>query len=200
VTARDGKWSGGTVLTTSRLLLRTYREDDLPALAELNGDPEVMRFLGGRLMSRADSDAMAARIEANWAANRLGMLAVERRADGAFLGMAGLDEPPWYPGQIEVGWRLAPKHWGQGYATEAGAAWLQDAFAARGQEQVIAIADADPPNVASIAVMRRLGMSFDHEAELEDHGELFRAVVHASSADQRRAASAPHDVVGQPEG
>jgi RimJ/RimL family protein N-acetyltransferase len=195
-------WVGETVLTTARLVLRTYREDDLPALAELNGDPEVMRFLGGRLMSRADSDAMAARIEANWLANRLGMIAVERREDGAFLGMLGLDEAPWYPGQIEVGWRLPPKHWGHGYATEAGAAWLEQAFVARGLARVIAIADADPPNVASIAVMRRLDMSFDHKAELDDHGELFQAVVHAITAEQWRAnaASVARDVVGQPDG
>jgi RimJ/RimL family protein N-acetyltransferase len=190
MTGQAGEWAGETVLTTARLVLRTYREDDLAALAELNGDPEVVRFLGGRPMSRADSDAMAARIEANWAANRLGMIAVERRADGAFLGMVGLDEAPWYPGQIEVGWRLPPKHWGHGYATEAGAAWLAEAFAARGLARVIAIADADPPNVASIAVMRRLAMSFDHEAELDDHGELFKAVVHVSTAEQWRANAA----------
>jgi RimJ/RimL family protein N-acetyltransferase len=192
-------WAGETILTTTRLVLRTYRRDDLPALAELNGDPEVVRFLGGRPMSRADSDAMAARIEANWAANRLGMIAVERRQDGAFLGMVGLDEAPWYPGQIEVGWRFPPRHWGHGYATEGGSAWLEEAFAARGLARVIAIADADPPNLASIAVMRRLGLSFDHAAELDDDGEPFQAVVHAITAQRWRpnAASAARDVEGQ---
>jgi RimJ/RimL family protein N-acetyltransferase len=188
------------VRTTPRLVLRTYREDDLPGLAELNGDREVVRFLGGRPMTRADSDAMAARIEASWAENGLGMIAVERRADSALLGMAGLDESPWHPGQIEVGWRLAPQHWGHGYATEAGAAWLGHGFSARGLSRVIAIADADPPNVASIAVMRRLGMSLDHQAELDDHGELFQAVVYAITAAEWTAASAMHDVVGQPDG
>jgi len=189
-----------TVLSTPRLVLRTYREEDLPGLAELNGDREVVRFLGGRPMTREDSDALAGRIAASWAADGLGMIAVERKADGALLGMAGLDESPWHPGQIEVGWRLAPQHWGQGYATEAGAAWLEHGFGARALSRIIAIADADPPNVASIAVMRRLGMSLDHQAELDDHGELFEAVVYAITAQDWFAASAVHDVERQPHG
>lgn len=171
------------VLSTPRLVLRTYREVDLPGLAELNGDREVVRFLGGRPMTREDSDALAGRIAASWAADGLGMIAVERKADGALLGMAGLDESPWHPGQIEVG-----------------AAWLEHGFGARGLSRIIAIADADPPNVASIAVMRRLGMSLDHQAELDDHGELFEAVVYAITAQDWLAASAVHDVVRQPHG
>jgi RimJ/RimL family protein N-acetyltransferase len=187
------------VLTTPRLMLRTYREDDLPGLAELNGDREVVRFLGGRPMTREDSDALAGRIAANWASHGLGMIAVERRADGALLGMAGLDESPWHAGQIEVGWRLAPQHWGQGYATEAGAAWLEHGFGVRRLSRIIAIADADPPNVASIAVMRRLGMTLVHQAELDDHGELFEAVVYAITGQEWITASAVHAVVRQPD-
>ena len=42
------EWNGTQVLTTTRLVLRTFRRDDLPAYAALNRDPEVMRYLGGR--------------------------------------------------------------------------------------------------------------------------------------------------------
>jgi RimJ/RimL family protein N-acetyltransferase len=42
------EWSGTVVLTTPRLLLRTFRRDDLPLYAALNADPEVARYLGGR--------------------------------------------------------------------------------------------------------------------------------------------------------
>jgi RimJ/RimL family protein N-acetyltransferase len=178
-------WAGETVLTTARLTLRTYRQDDLPVLAALNGDAEVMRFLGGP-MSRVDSDAMAARIEARWAADRLGMLGVERSEDGALVGMAGLGETPWFPDQTEVGWRLAPRHWGRGYATEAATGWLEHAFTERGCSRVIAVAAAEPPNLASITVMRRLGMSFDRRAERDHDGELVKVVVHAIRAEQWR--------------
>jgi hypothetical protein len=46
------EWSGTVVLTTPRLLLRTFRRDDLPLYAALNADPEVARYLGGPLMRR----------------------------------------------------------------------------------------------------------------------------------------------------
>ena len=53
------EWDGMVVLTTPRLLLRTFRRDDLPLYAALNADPEVARWLGGPL-SREDSDDIAA--------------------------------------------------------------------------------------------------------------------------------------------
>ena len=53
------EWSGTVVLRTPRLLLRTFRRDDLPSYAALNADPEVARYLGGPL-SREDSDDIAA--------------------------------------------------------------------------------------------------------------------------------------------
>ena len=49
------EWSGTVVLTTPRLLLRTFRRDDLPLYAALNADPEVARYLGEPL-TRQDSE------------------------------------------------------------------------------------------------------------------------------------------------
>ena len=48
----------------------------------------------------------------------------------------------------------------------------------------------DPPNLRSLAAMRRLGMVFDHEAEIEDMGMVFQAVVYAIKAEQWRAGAA----------
>jgi RimJ/RimL family protein N-acetyltransferase len=44
----------------------------------------------------------------------------------------------------------------------------------------------DPPNLRSLAVMRRLGMVFDHEAEIEDMGMVFQVVVYVIAAEQWR--------------
>jgi RimJ/RimL family protein N-acetyltransferase len=188
VPEQDGAWAGRTVLTTRRLLLRTWRRDDLPAFAALNADPEVVEFLGGAPLPLEESDAIAAYAEELWAAEGLGLLAVERRADGAFLGFAGLHRLwDWYPDDVEVAWRLAREHWGHGYATEAAEAWLAHAFGTRGLERVISITDREPPNVRSIAVMRRLGMVWDHDAELVEDGTAFPAVVHSITADRWRA-------------
>lgn len=174
----------GLPLLTPRLRLRRYQPSDLALLAAMNADPEIMQYLG-RPLDRAQSDAMADRINRNLATKAYGMAAVERRADGAFMGMCGFSPEIWYPDDLELGWRLARPYWGQGYATEAGAAWLSFAFEAHGVDRVISIADA--PNARSIAVMKRLGFTLDHAAELDDHGETFSAVIYAISRDTWRA-------------
>jgi RimJ/RimL family protein N-acetyltransferase len=171
------------VRTTERLVLRPFREGDLDGWAALNADPKVIEFLGPPL-SREDSDRTAWAINASYAANGFGFLAVERRSDGAFLGAAGLSREKWYPDDLEIGWRLAPEYWGHGYATEAAASWLDYAFGEAGLPRVIAVTDT--PNVRSIAVMRRLGMSFDHEAVLEDDGVPFDATIYALKAEAWR--------------
>ena len=84
-----------------------------------------------------------------------------------------------------MAWRLAHEHWGRGYATEAATGWLDHAFGTLGLPRVISI--TDPPNRRSLAVMRRLGMVFDHEAEVEDNGVTFQAVVYAITADRWRS-------------
>ena len=108
---------------------------------------------------------------------QLGRDLVRGGEDGAFLGIAGLNRLAWYPDDLEVGWRLLPAHWGQGYATEAGRAWLGHAFRRHGVGRVISVADV--PNRRSRAVMERLGMRLDHVATLQDGEDRFDAAVHA---------------------
>lgn len=173
--------------TTDRLVLRPFRDEDLPAWAELNADPEVMEFLGPPL-SREQSDAIAASANRRYETEGIGFLAIERRSDGALLGTAGLQREPWYPDDLELGWRLARKYWGNGYATEAARSWLDYAFTELELDldlpRVISITDA--PNTKSIAVMTRLGMAFDHQAQLEEDGETFDAVIHSITRDAWR--------------
>jgi RimJ/RimL family protein N-acetyltransferase len=177
-------WDGTVVLTTERLLLRTFRLDDLDAYAALNADPEVVRYLGGEPLSRQHSDEIAEWAQECYATERVGLLAVERRSDGAFLGMCGVHHQESYPDDLEVAWRLAYEHWGHGYATEAATAWLGYAFDTLGALRVISMTDIDPPNERSLAVMRRLGMTYDHSAEVVDDGLTFSVVVYAITADQ----------------
>jgi len=180
------EWAGTPILTTERLVLRTFRRDDLPAYAALNRDPEVARYLGGPL-SREDSDGIAEWAQECHATEGIGLLAVERRSDGAFLGMCGLHHQQSFPDEVEVAWRLAHAHWGQGYATEAATAWLDHAFGDLGLERVISI--TDQPNLRSLAVMHRLGLVFEREAEVEDSGVMFDAVIHAITAEQWQASA-----------
>jgi RimJ/RimL family protein N-acetyltransferase len=182
------EWQGTVILTTPRLVLRTFRADDLPPYAALNADPEVMRYLGGPMTSEA-SDEMATWAQQRHAREGTGLLAIERRADGVFLGMCGLHcLHDWYPDDIEVGWRLARAYWGQGYASEAATAWLDHGFNKLGLARIISVTDV--PNQRSLAVMHRLGLLLDHYADLPYEGETFPAIVHASTADQWRTRTA----------
>jgi RimJ/RimL family protein N-acetyltransferase len=166
--------------TTERLVLRPFRDTDLDPWAALNADPHVTQYLGGPL-TRAESDRDAAGINELYASQGYGFVAVERRTDGAFLGACGLSKEQWYPDDLEIGWRLAREYWGHGYATEAAASWIEHGFTTLDLPRIIAVTDT--PNLRSIAVMRRLGMSFDHTAVLTDDGLEFDATVYSITAD-----------------
>lgn len=163
------------MIETDRLRLRRWEPRDLAPFAALNADPEVMALMPRRL-DRAASDDLVARIDARWREDGIGFAVAERREDGAFLGMVGLsvlrlDTEP--APCMEVGWRLARAHWGQGYVGEAARAWIAHGFGTLGLDEIVAI--TVPANARSLAVMRRLGMrecperAFQHPALPEGH-------------------------------
>ena len=121
-------------ITTARLRLRPWRDEDLPAFAALNADPRVMEHFPGTL-GRAESDALAGRIRDHFEARGFGLWAVEVSGGAAFIGFVGLAVPPFaahFTPCVEIGWRLAAEHWGKGYATEAAAAALDHGFGPAG--------------------------------------------------------------------
>ena len=155
--------------------------EDLPAYAALNADFEVMKYLGGPL-DREQSDQIAGAAQQSFAESGVGKIAIERASDGVFLGMCGLSCEEWYPHDLELGWRLERRHWGQGYASEAASAWLAYAFTTKAQTRIISIADV--LNARSIAVMKRLAMTLDHTAELVHEGDIFSAVIYAITKER----------------
>lgn len=184
-----GPWQGTVLLTTPRLLLRTFRASDLPLYAAMNADPEVTRYVGGP-QTASSSDEIAEWAEECYAEEGIGLLAVERREDGVFLGMCGLHHLDWFPDELEIAWRLGRDHWGQGYATEAASAWLDHAFSVRKAPHVISAALRE--NVRSLAVMRRLGMELRNVADVEEGGASFRVDVHCitrAAWERRRPAA-----------
>ena len=147
------------MIETERLLLRDWQPSDAAPFAALNADPEVTRYLRGP-MSRYASDELIARIRAHWHAHAFGLYAVEIKSSGAFAGFVGLAVPSFLPDvlpAVEVGWRLAREHWGQGYATEGAAACLDHGFGDLGLRQIVSI--IDPRNAASVRVAERLEMA-----------------------------------------
>jgi RimJ/RimL family protein N-acetyltransferase len=148
-------------LQTERLLLRRWREADREPFAALNADPATMEHFPAPL-GRAESDALATRIEAGFDQHGFGLWALELREGGEFIGFAGLAVPSFeahFTPAVEVGWRLARSAWGHGYATEAGGAALEFGFGELGLAEIVAMTTVG--NRRSRAVMERLGMSHD---------------------------------------
>jgi len=85
------------------------------------------------------------------------MRVIERRSDGALMGWIGIDRLADQPDRGVIGYWLGEAFWGQGYAGEAAAAILAEAWSALGLESIEA--GVHPDNLASLAIVRRLGMT-----------------------------------------
>jgi RimJ/RimL family protein N-acetyltransferase len=148
---------GPRVITTPRLTLRPFVEDDRAAFRALVSDP-IVTGDPARIVPREDADALFDFYRACWTEDGVAYAAVERRSDGAFLGIAGLAlsraEPP-DPPLCEMGWALFPAYWGQGFATEAAAAWISHGFAERRLPRIHALTWAG--NARSLRLMAGLG-------------------------------------------
>jgi RimJ/RimL family protein N-acetyltransferase len=156
-----------TTLYTDRLILRPWREDDYAPFADLNADPQVMRFFP-RLLDRESSDAMATRLRAQIEERGWGLWAAEVPGVAPFIGFIGLQpvpfEAPFGPA-VEVGWRLAQHAWGRGYAPEGARAALDHAFGELGLDEVVSM--TIPTNLPSQRVMQKLGMHRDPADDFE---------------------------------
>jgi RimJ/RimL family protein N-acetyltransferase len=172
VTARVGRPGAGTetlMIETPRLILRPWRDADLAPFAALNADPTVMRFMRG-VLTREDSDAYVQRARQHLADHGFCTWAVEAPRVAPFIGAIGLSHVRYeasFTPAVEVAWRLDRPFWGQGYATEAARAAIQDGFTRVGLKEIVAI--TRPANIPSQLVMQRLGMTFSAEF---DHPQL----------------------------
>ena len=168
-------------LTTERLTLRGWRDDDLAPYAEITADPEVMRFMGGTL-DVVDTWRQMAFMAGHWELRGYGLWVVER--EGELVGRIGLLNPEGWPG-LEVGWLLGRAAWGHGYATEAASAAVE--FAWRELDTLELISLIAPDNTASAAVAARLGMRPTDDYDLRGRP----VVIHRLSRGARPAAAAP---------
>jgi RimJ/RimL family protein N-acetyltransferase len=165
-------------LTTERLRLRMFRQEDFEAYAGICGDPEVMRYLGdGKTLSRWDAWRQLAMILGHWQLRGYGLWAVEERATGALLGRTGFFEPEGWPG-FELGWMLRRASWGRGYATEGARRALAHAFTEMGRPHVISL--IRPANQPSIRVAERLGESLEGRTDLFGHEALVYGIERAA--------------------
>ena len=147
-------------LETERLRLRGYQLADLAEFAAMWTEPSFYRFLGGKPQSEEDAWRRLMGLPGHWALMGYGYWAVEEKSTGRFIGNVGFsdyhrDMTPSIKGIPEIGWVLAPRVHGLGYATEAvraALAWGDEHFT---QERTVCI--IDPENTPSLRVAQKFG-------------------------------------------
>jgi RimJ/RimL family protein N-acetyltransferase len=182
------------LLETARLVLRRFEAGDADALVELDGDPEVMRFItGGVPTSREqiEREVLPAFL-GDTREDGYGFWAAVDKQSQEFVGWfhlrPGSGSPPDVP---ELGYRLRRTAWGRGLATEGSTALVDHAFSALGAARVVA--ETMAMNLASRRVMEHVGMSLVREfhadwpyrIEGEEHGDVEYAVTREQWEGQR---------------
>ncbi|WP_037603389.1 GNAT family N-acetyltransferase [Streptacidiphilus rugosus] len=145
-------------LTTPRLTLRRFRDEDAPALAAYRSEPDVARFKSWEapvtpLTAQAWVRAFAA---ASPHAPGPFSYAVELTAERRLIGDVTVDLHQNLR-QAELGFTLAAGHQGRGYASEAVRAVLAELFDVRGLHRVSA--ECDARNTRSAALLERVGFT-----------------------------------------
>jgi [ribosomal protein S5]-alanine N-acetyltransferase len=144
------------VLATERLVLRPVTARDYDALLAHWAAPGVRRFLfDGATLSAAEINQAIQDSERDFAAAGYGLWLIQEKDRPDLVGTAGLR--PLDDLGLEIFYSLAPRSWGQGYATEAARAVVEHALGPLGLPEVLA--EVDQGNIASVAVVRRLGMT-----------------------------------------
>jgi RimJ/RimL family protein N-acetyltransferase len=143
-------------LTTERLALRRFTPDDLSWFADLHRDPAVTRYLGGAKDRAAIAAILRTRILDYYDRYPgLGVWVTVERVSGLPIGAHNLNHIQGEP-LVQVGFTLAKRAWGRGYATEMAAALLRYGFGELSLPRISGIASLD--NLPSQRVLRKIGL------------------------------------------
>lgn len=159
------------IIRTDRLVLRQWTNADLEPFACLNADPKVMEYFPG-LKTKEESDHSVSLMSAHIEKCGWGFWATSLAETGEFIGFIGLEDVHFktdFTPAVEIGWRLAFKHWGKGYATEGALASLRYGFETLKLDEIVSFTAV--ANMRSRAVMERIGMHHDSKDDF-DHPKL----------------------------
>jgi len=181
-------------IKTKRLIMRDWKQSDIPEFVRMNMDRDVRRYFPN-VLSAGTSEKLAVEIQKDIEDRGFGLFAVERRDTGEFIGFTGMqvleEDGPFrlemLPG-IEIGWRFSKRHWNQGFATEAARGVLK--FAERHTDIKEIYALAAERNVPSINIMEKIGMEkmdeFDHPLIIDGHSLKKHVIYHIELEKRRR--------------
>ena len=163
------------IIATARLWLRPFTVDDAPAIYALNSHPDVVRYTGESVFSDMEQAArlIRERILPDYTRHGFGRWAMVDKDSGAIIGAAGLKHLDDL-GEVDAGYRLLPSYWGRGLATEAARALVDYGFRELHLSRIIGLVDA--PNIASIRVLEKSGLTFEKIVEYRSQEVLQFAI------------------------
>ena len=173
------------IVETARLVLRGHRLDDFEASFAMWSDPVVTRYIGGKPSTEQQTWSRLMGYVGHWSLMGFGYWVIEEKSSGRFVGEAGFadfrrviaasmrDVP-------EIGWTLASRFHGKGYATEAVRAVVAWGDVRFGPARTVCLINAE--NLASIRVAQKCGYAEFERALFNEQATLFlaRGTFHAA--------------------
>jgi ribosomal-protein-alanine N-acetyltransferase len=173
-------------LQTERLSLRSFREEDVDAMAQLFANPDFMLFSLGAFTERKKTVDFIEKVMAWHRAEMPSQFAVVLHGHHAVIGYCGFHHHPEVPGEIEIGYRLHPDYWNRGLITEAARAVRDHAFANLKLPRVISL--IHPENIASRRVAEKNGMQVENEITFRGFPTLVYAITREQWVAKRDAS------------
>jgi RimJ/RimL family protein N-acetyltransferase len=170
-----GEFGLNMQLQTERLILHSFREEDVDAMAHLFANPGFMRFSLGVFTERKKTVEFIEKVMA-WDREKMpSQFAVVLRGQHPVIGYCGFHHHAEVPGEIEIGYRLHPDYWNRGLITEAARAVRDHAFADLKLPRVISL--IHPENTPSRRVAEKNGMKIEKEITFRGFPTLVYAIT-----------------------
>lgn len=156
-----------TPLATERLELKPFTREDADLVLRLVNEPAFLRYIGDRGVRSLDDAKryIADGPVAGYARFGYGLMRVERKSDGATVGMCGVLKRDALP-DPDIGFSFLPEHWSQGYALESARAVMRHAREILGLGRIVAITTQD--NEPSMRLLEKLGFRFERMIPMGD--------------------------------
>lgn len=149
-------------LKTQRLILRDFQQKDLDALAPIMANPQVMQFSPTGTLSVSQTKEKIDSFLNLYKVFGFGKWAVILQETQELIGYCGISvELIENVEEKEIGYRLAPKFWGNGLATEAALAAIKLGFEQFNLPYILGVVEGE--NTASVKVLEKLGMQYQKE-------------------------------------
>ncbi|MFK8059540.1 MAG: GNAT family N-acetyltransferase, partial [Polaribacter sp.] len=161
-------------LETERLILREIQENDIDGMFELDSNKKVHQYLGNKpIKTKEEAAKNISYIREQYAERGIGRFATIEKKSGDFIGWAGFklntgekEVLNSFQNFIDIGYRLIPKYWYKGYASEAAFTCLEYGFKIMNYD--IIYGATDTKNIGSNKILQKIGLQFVNEFDYEN--------------------------------